>query len=669
MPTANEFTGSAERIVANGDRWEKIITGPAAGPDSLVDAPGGPIPTVRRVLAEVPSAQADRAAAEAAAVAAEGKADAAEVSAAASDAARLATEAARDSTQVLVNFVGSIAEGLSKTTDGQYFSIPSGVSAEYVLLYRNVAGAPVLQKRWPSADAVDNVRKDFARAGAADYTGKGNILPFHADQFGHAMFGFNLLTGEYFARGLLSASQLPAGIESALGKYRQAEWIGTGPIIPFEIDQMGRVTRGYDLVKKKPIIAGIAVSAEAAGPTRLEDLPAALKPVAKTVNQLLLYGESTSVGAASTPPISLQQPYYNITFRGGPRAWSGVDWDFGPFKPLVEDAVSPSPDGFTNRGEAGCAGAANYATTLAALDGHAPADHVILASTAGHGGYKISQLKKGTAQYAILLRHVTEAKAQAPDIAVHAVYLRLGINDSAAQTPYAAYRADVEQLQADIEADIKVITGQTGPVFMLLNQICYGARTWSAQALAHLDLAKKNSKFVFVTPEYQFPVAGDGIHMSNIGSKWSSFFAGRVYKQLVRDGKKPKWLDPISATRRGAEIRVRFDVPCLPLVLDTKSLALTTDSGFKVLDGANPATILSIAIEGDELVITLAVAPAGASTVRHGLDYQGAGLTAIGGGSGNLRDSTPGIETIGGVSCPLYNICPMFEMPVVALGE
>ena len=196
----------------------------------------------------------------------------------------------------------------------------------------------------------------------------------------------------------------------------------------------------------------------------------------------------------------------------------------------------------------------------------------------------------------------------------------------------------------------------------------YAAATWPDQALAQLDLAQKNSKFVLVTPTYHLPHFTDNVHLTATGYKWLGAYFGRAYKQLM-DGKRPKWLDARSATRRGAVIRVRFDVPCLPLVLDTTTLAVTTSHGFRVLDGAATAPISSISIDGADVVITLAAVPAGAVTVRCGLDYLGAGLTITGGASTNLRDSTPDTISISGTSYPLYHVATHFQLTATALGE
>lgn len=318
--------------------------------------------------------------------------------------------------------------------------------------------------------------------------------------------------------------------------------------------------------------------------------------------------------------------------------------------------------------ETTCSGAANYASTLMAIDGNSPSSHVVLASTAGHGGYRIDQLNKTSAWYTNFLAHVSGAHALDANHAVHAIGWIQGENDLIVPTSYSTYRAALSQLQADAETDIKAITGQTHPAYLITYQLSWGIRNNSGIALAQLDLAQKNAKIFLATPTYHLPHAADNIHLTAIGYKWIGAYFGRAYKALV-DGYEPQWLNPRSATVRGTEVRVRFDVPVGPMVLDSDKLAVTTDSGFKVMDDATAASIISIKIDGQDVVITLNATPVGAVKVRYALDYLGTGLVITNGASGNLRDSSPDVINISGVNRPLWNVCPAFEMSATKLGE
>lgn len=588
-----------------------------------------------------------------------------------------AAEAARDAAQASGNIYADTTAGLAATTSGQYFSVPGASADDYLILYKNNAGSAVEVKRYPSADRVTGLEArvstvepvaEAVGTTSALYTGTGPIRPFVTDAVGAVLLGYDETAGEVFGRGLTTESSAAAIAREEIGEAGAAEFIGSSGVFPLMTDNAGRVLLGYDAANAR--IVGKGLTAASSGAQALTAL--ASPPVAKAINHLLFYGQSLSVGATATTILSTTQPYSNVTFQGGPRAWDGATWSYSPFKPLVEDAVTPSPDGYAgSRGETCCSGAANYATTLAALDGKSPSSHVILSSTVGHGGYRIDQLDKASAWYANLTAMVTAAKAINADYAVHAVAWIQGENDAVTgtQTPYATYRAALEQLQADLETDIIAISGQASPVYLLTYQISYAAATWPDQAKAQLDLAQKNAKFVLVTPCYHLPFAGDNVHLTNVGYKWLGAYFGRAYKQLAIDGKRPKWLNPVSATRRGATLRVRFDVPVKPMVLDASNLAPTTNHGFRVVDAGGTVAISNVSVDGEDVVLALGATPAGATTVRYGLDYIGSGLTITGGASGNLRDSSPDVITISGVDRHLYNVCPHFELPVVALGE
>lgn len=79
---------------------------------------------------------------------------AASASAADAQTAQAAAEAARDAALLSVGVFATVATGLSGTTNGQYFSVPSPESGEHLILYRNASGAAEEVKRYPSAAAL-----------------------------------------------------------------------------------------------------------------------------------------------------------------------------------------------------------------------------------------------------------------------------------------------------------------------------------------------------------------------------------------------------------------------------------------------------------------------------------------------------------------------------------
>jgi len=573
-----------------------------------------------------------------------------------------AAEAARDAAIVSADTYQTESEGLAAVGDGETFDV-QGSSDVAVIRYRRInAGLSERIAEFPSAQAV---RQTGARVGEvrnclAEYLGSADIIPLYTDAVGRVLLGVHRSSGDIFASGVG-----PEIAEQVLGENEMAIYLGDGPVYPLATDLSGRVLLGVDRATGR--LVG-AFPEPGAG-----EIPAALpEPLSEPVewrafNHLLFYGQSLSVGAAAGAVLSTTQPYYNVTFAGGPRAWTGAEWDFSGLKLLVEDAISPAPDGGGNRAETPCSGAANLASTLLALAGVNPEDHVVLASTAGRGGYRINQLEKGTPWYPNFLAHVQGAHDLDADHAVHAVGWLQGEADVGV-TDYAAYLGKLTALQSDINADVQAKTGQTHPVYLLTYQLSWGVKNSPDIALAHLAAAQANEHIYLVTPTYHLPHATDRVHLTAAGYKWIGGYYGRAYAALV-SGVKPRWLNPVSATIKGKTIRVRFDVPHGPLVIDRQYLAATEDNGFRVLDGSTAADIAGMSIDGRDVILELADTPSDPVTVRYGLDYLGVGLTLANGASGNLRDSSPESISVDGVSRPLWNPCPAFSMSAIKLGE
>lgn len=470
-----------------------------------------------------------------------------------------------------------------------------------------------------------------------------DIIPVLSDKNHNILIGYDTVNDKAIVGGVR---------EDILGEFSNIYEADDENVIPVLTDADNKVLIGYDMIGDVAIIAGLEFS------------NIAKKPTVAEVNHFLFDGQSLSVGATATTILSNTQPYSNTTFNTSPR----MDSASISVVPLVEQFNSPSSDGATNRGETPCSGAANYASRAMMIEnGINPKDHVIFCSTAGHGGYRIDQLEKGTSWYNFLLRHVTEAKRlnAGKTYKVQAIAWVQGENDavSSQKTSYAIYKEKLQKLQSDVNKDIKELTGQSDDIKFITYQLSYASATWSDQALAQLHLVQESDHFALSTPMYHVPYAIDNIHLTNVGYKWMGAYFGRAYKQLVIDNKKPDFINPITAKIQNNKIIIKFDVPKKPLVLDVTTLATTTDLGFKVLDASNiQLPITDISVFEDEVHINLSTAPTGDIKVRYALDYKGTGLTATGLASGNLRDSTTDTITINNTVKPLYHVAPHFEL-------
>jgi len=450
-------------------------------------------------------------------------------------------------------------------------------------------------------------------------------------------------------------------------------------------DNEGRVLLGFDSENSK--IVG-AIEATSTSTYTLENLANPI--VERQINHFLFYGQSLSVGAQGQSAISLTQPYSNITFTGGVKSTKsgGTGWNAGlsGFKPLVEDNITADYEINYLRGETVCSGAAKYATELRAIEnGLATDSHIILASTAGHGGYTISQLSKASTDvthdttntvvsptnwYGVLLDQLTAAKTIATaDSKTYGVPVVGWLQGEADRTMSSAtYTSNLIALKNDIKADIHTATSSTDPMYFLTYQTAWGAGLADTQVhLAQLAAAQQDDDIFLVSPCYFMPSA-DGTHLTADSYAWLGHYFGRAYKQIV-SGKKPKWINPISATARTTTLTIKFDVPVLPLRFDSTTLPNTTDKGFKVVDDTGTLTLSDIqVINGDSVQITLNRALGANPVVRYALDYLGTGCQFTNGASGNLCDSDLSTVTINSSVKPMFNVCPHFKLNIIKLG-
>ncbi|MDV2468913.1 sialate O-acetylesterase [Acinetobacter chinensis] len=479
-----------------------------------------------------------------------------------------------------------------------------------------------------------------------------SIINIVNDSLGNSMVWIDRETGIFNAAGLKFGIYMP---------INQLKPYISNSVIAGAVDKNGNALWGVDKVTGKFFAAGLDMVNQQQSKKHKYF---SQKPVVAEMNHLVGYGQSLKTGATATVILSTSQPYANVTFNTGPRKDSAAT----SLIPLVEQFNNPSSDGYVNRGETCCSGAANYASrAMMREDGINPSKHVIFASTAAHGGYRIDQLKKGSLWYSFFLEHITEAKrlSDSKTYKTQAVDWGQGENDAVTggiQTPYGVYKPELAQLQIDATNDIKAITGQQDSVPFITYQMSYSAATWPDIAKAQLDLVRENDFFMLSTPMYHFPYAGDKVHLTNIGYKWFGAYVGRAYKQYLIEGRKSDFINPLSAQLAGNQIIIKFDVPTLPLRIDTTTLASTTNAGFKVMSGAGEIAITSVIASDDTVILQLASAPASNVQVRYALDYLGTGLTITGGASGNLRDSTTDSVEIAGQIKPLYHICPHFEL-------
>jgi hypothetical protein len=244
----------------------------------------------------------------------------------------------------------------------------------------------------------------------------------------------------------------------------------------------------------------------------------------------------------------------------------------------------------------------------------------------------------------------------------------------------SSYANDIYAFLGDYNADLPALTGQTGPIPMLVSQqnsVPADAGSVSTSAVQVWKAGVDHpGEIVCTGPKYQYSYANDGahVHMSaheyeRVGEKYA-----QVYFERVVLGHDWQPLQPISATMSGNVITLKFHVPVPPLTWDTNLppphsaagiAAWAAGRGFEVSGAGVAKTITGVEIVGDDTVqITCANDLSGLAVLV------GYAATAEGGTPpadqparwGQLRDSDPFVGTVTNLAQPNY--CVAFQLNV-----
>lgn len=609
-------------------------------------------------------------------------------------------QVAGDAAQLSAGVYKDTTEGLLKTTDGEYFSVPSDLSAEYLILYLNSSGVAVEQKRYPSAEAISSVNAELIQATTtmnkiAPFAWGGNFdqrMPVSiGDKNRNPIWGINR-DGTVHAI-LKTMPGLPA-----LSNYRWAmvdrkgviligvKWSGEIVLYNMQSEDQNVFAAGPDGGQDIFVVTGgqtyqLSSSGGNFGPyikngiikymqskgyislmTALMPSVGSFAPFINKLIHIISFGQSLAMGSGSVPATTVA-PVANrlFTLNDGVRL-ANQDGTLtaemvAPFKPLVAKTTEPS--------------CVQLAAQLNRTRG-VPANAGLLVSLHGRGGYTIAQLSKGTLYYSNMMTAITNAKLEADRLGyayeVPFMHWRQGEADRNAVA--GVYLASMLQLQADFEADVNAITGRTDRIPMLVEQISnvtsYAGVVTSNVVFEQLQASiDYPDRFICTGPSYNLGHLADGTHMlapeyQRLGCNNASAASG------VINGGRFQPLMATRATRNGLKVTVEFYVPHGPLVLDTKNVTdpktfvangvtINTVNGLRWVDSQNSAKVVSLRLVGNNAVeLTLDVEPTGSSP------YVGIGDIGVAGNWGgpttgmrtNLRDSS---NTADGFGHPLYN--------------
>jgi hypothetical protein len=406
-------------------------------------------------------------------------------------------------------------------------------------------------------------------------------------------------------------------------------------------------------------------------------------------------GQSLSVGAeASAFTNAARQPHFNNLklalngtvvppFNPGAPALSLVPF-VEPIRPLATTFPSAYPANLF--GETPHAAMAAQITQLARQAG-AP-DYVTAQTVVGESGQGMSVINKtatevnsggtstGRAYKATLFEASAIkrlANASGKTYGIGAIMLTHGETDSG----NTGYEAAMVRLWSDYNADLKAITGQTEPIPMITSQQhSFGFVAGQTQGASPATLAEwkvgvdNPNNILCAGPKYQYRYAADNVHLVPQGYELLGEKYGEVYFQRVVLGNAWQPLQPISVTRAGNIVTVRFHVPNPPLAWDTKlpmphQTALTQwaqGRGFELRVNGTPRTISSVQIVNDTVRITAASAVPAGAIVGYAVTSDGTALAGVSRRWGKLIDSDNTVGVFTGQPQPNYALA--FELTV-----
>ncbi len=398
---------------------------------------------------------------------------------------------------------------------------------------------------------------------------------------------------------------------------------------------------------------------------------------------VLVTGQSNSVGFAARPVLTTSQPFKNVMFDVGVMTARSCD-DNGCREYAKPTKLVPLVEGdtyFDYPVETISSGLANETAKLR------PASQ-LLVSVHGRSGNSYACLRKGGCDFYEgpylgpfdeAMKQVEDAKkladAQGLGYAVRAVAVIHGESDhyappfpldgtNGAAGAIQTYADALVEWQRDYESSIQSLTKQTTPVPMLVSQMSnWNDRPDSEIPGRQLEAhGRAPGKVVLIGPTYMLPFAEDCIHFTNHGERQLGEYFAKAYARVLAGGWEP--VRPLSATRSGDTITVRFQVPSPPLVLDTARVTDPGSFGFEWVDNSgSKGTIQQVKVSGpDTVTIKLASATSGPGHVRYAM--RATPFTCPGpqtGPRGNLRDSDATPSMYG---YDLANWAVHFDMPV-----
>lgn len=403
------------------------------------------------------------------------------------------------------------------------------------------------------------------------------------------------------------------------------------------------------------------------------------------VTMIPIFGQSLSVGSASTPALSRIPKYKaGIQFNEGLLCPQKLASYFTEFMPLFERDLGQTVDS-AGTGETVASGCCDKLLEIIQCeDGIGVHSELwngkkFLFVCVGSGSKTIADLTNDYLQG--FLNAVQGAKnicdANGKSLNVPCWIWIQGETDQKQHTTTSDYKAALLSLQSDIVSGVKSITGQTNDPKCITSQC--GAQnivlpsdmspTYTTEAVdvptAQMQVVRDSDDFSFACPSYILDHSSvEYIHLSNFGSRMMGLYFGKAVKAIL-DGKKFGGILPKTYTVSGNNLVIKCDVPCKPLMIDTEWVKEVSNYGFSVVNSGNTNILQSVEVFGDEITLHCSASPVGCM-VYYGVDGTAYRDGRVQGARGNVRDSAGYVfsGSVGDDRICLHNWLPMFKSAI-----
>ena len=388
----------------------------------------------------------------------------------------------------------------------------------------------------------------------------------------------------------------------------------------------------------------------------------------------ICYGQSWSMGY-DTQAIVSSQRYDNLMLDSGLMndPASELTISATSLDPLVEETVYATSEQTTHCGETPCTAQTDIIKQLLLSENGLDTTDVkyqIFSASPGMGNKSFEELAKGTVYYQRLIDVITTANTLArADNKVFVVPAISWVQGKSTNNDSTYYDL-LGDLQADLDEDIKEITGQTVDVKLIVWQAVFGNTTPKRFYDRYVYASEKYPNVICSGTFYNFDhVANNNLHLTAKSQDWLGAQLGIAYKRTIIDGEKFIPLKPKKVEVYGNIAYLDFYVPVKPLVFDTTLVASISNYGFQIFDNSDTEkTITSVSIVApDRIKIVCADTIATTDHIVYG-GNGGSDYSPTTGKRGNLRDSQPIIYTNhNNDDLHCYNWCVVFDKTISEL--